>query len=454
MSIVKRKPLLPPTPKLNPPNIKSPELVNNFVDTKLTPLTHLVTNIEGSKWVVNLYTQVIDRDDALAGHDIGQGAVYQQYKLIKGFELKVSNPLSTSQDQESKSMNVTGSAHCHSLVICNHGDMFIADVGDGRSGLFQITLSEKKSIFSDSVYYLEYALISYVDAEPETIRDLDSKVVLSLNYVKDYINYGQNPLIADNEFNALQKLQDLQKNIITAYYRWFYNEDRKTFLVPGQDNSTYDHYLNNFLMSVLENNDHPKVRQTKIYNVQDDLYLKEPTLLQAILDRDLVLLDVVNKKMGLVNARLFSIDPMLEGIRYSRIAYVVYPSEPYTLFGSLSTGITPKPLSNVALLNVSSMKDSTTELIENNILTDLVKPVTIHPVLKDDYYILSNEFYNNGQNMSKLEILIKKYFNENVVNAVEIQDVVKDYNNWGGLERFYYIPLIIAMTKYLLFRSS
>lgn len=454
MPIVSKKPLVTPPVIPNPPQIVSPEIKNNLVDTKKIPVSNLVTNIEGSKWVVDVYTQVINRDDALAGHDTGQIGIYQQYKLIKNFELKVSSPLSTSQDPESKSMSATGSAHCHSLIILNHGDVFLADVGDGRLGVFQITLTEKKSIFTDSVYYIEYALIDFLDSQPSLKIDLDRKVVATLNYVKDYLNYGQNPLITDNEFQALNKLEEVQRTLIESYYRWFFDLDRKTLLVPGQDVGVYDHYLVKFVLAILENSDSMNVRKTKIYNVQDDPYLSEPTIFDAILNRSPDLLNIVVNKTCMVSTRLFTMDPMLEGIRYSRVPYVVYPKNMEKIFGGLTSRLEPKVSAELSLQNVPSRVTGLENLIQDNVVDNENSQPKIYSVLKDDYYVLSESFYKSGEVQSKLENLVTKFIKQDTVNAVEVLDVSKDFMNWGGLERFYYIPLIIAMTKYLLFRSN
>lgn len=453
MSLVNRKPIVPPVVIPNPPKAISPEIKTNLVDTKTIPVSNLITNIEGSKWVVDVYTQVINRDDALAGHDTGQAGIYQQYKLIKNYELKVSSPLNTSQDPESKSMSVSGSAHCHSLLILNHGDIFLADVGDGRTGIFQITLSEKKSIFMDSVYYLEYVLVNFLDQDPSIKIDLDNKVVQTLNYVKDYLNYGQNPLITDTEFVSLKKLEDLQRNLIDSYYRWFFDLDRKTLLVPGQESGVYDHYLVKFVVALLENTDNMYVRKTKIYNVQDDPYLAEPTIYDAVLNKNQDLLKLIIQKTGLVSTRLFTMDPMLDGIRYSRVPFIVYPTSYEKIFGGLKSRLDPKLTSDTVLQNVSSRVSDLSQIITDNTLDGAEQP-SIFPVLKDNYYVLSQSFYDQTQGQSLLENLVLKFIKNDTINASEVIKVTKDYVNWGGLERFYYIPLIIAMTKYLLYRSN
>jgi hypothetical protein len=451
MAIVSRKPLVTTQPLPNPvPVVKSQNVVNNVVDTKQTPLSHLVTHIEGSKWVVDLYLQVIDRDDPLTGLDSGQSGVYQQYKLVKGFELKVTNALSTSQNSETKSMSVVGAAHTHSLVIINHGDIFIADVGDGRAGIFQVTLSEKKSIFNDSVYYIEYALLYYVDQDQNKKADLDSKVVEVYYYLKDYLNYGEKPIVLESEYNNFLRLHDLTEDLINAYFNWFFSAEKKTFLVPGQESLTYDHYMTTFITKIIDSTDNHKIKHCRVYNVDEDVYLKEPTILEAIVKRDKYLLPMLNRKMGLVSIRSFSSDPMMEGIRFSGVTNIVYPSNPNPVFKSVSPP-PPKTLSLTSLIAAPSRTGEVPTIITDNILGNNPSTVpAIKPILSDDYYIFSEQFYTQSMGgQSKLELFVNKFFLEQELNATDLVEIAKDFVNWGGLERFYYIPIIVAMSKFL-----
>lgn len=457
MAIVTRKPLTPTKPEPNPPVIHSKEVKVNVVDTKYTPISSLLTNIEGSKWVVNYYSQVVDTSDALYGHDIGQSGVYQQYKLIKNLELKVANDLSTSQDAESKSMIATGSAHIHSMVIPNNGDVFIADVGDGRAGLLQITETEKRSIFTQAVYYIEYQLISFVDDNDPRKIDLDSKVVETYYYLKDFINYGQNPLVITSEYEAFLKLHDLEDDLIRNYFKWFFSVEKKTLLVPGQPLSVYDHYLTKFVLATIDTTENPNVRHTKIYNVDGDVYLDNPTIFDVILTRDKNLLKTVDRKMGLASKLQFDNDPMKEGFRFANIPLIVYPKIEQPIYDSVSP-IKPKIITDTSIQNVLSRVGDLNTLLPDNIDNDtsngtLPNLPAVVSVLSDDHYIFSSQFYQGTMVQSQLEWIVHKFLNERVVNAGELFKVAEHYYNWGGLERFYYIPIIIAMIKYV-FRSS
>lgn len=108
MPVITQIPTDPPAVKPTLPQIIDANQVSVVVDTKHTPISSLVTNIEGMPWTVDYYSQVLGLNSAPEGHDVGKSAEYQQYTLIKGAEIKVSADLNTAQDSESKSLNVLG----------------------------------------------------------------------------------------------------------------------------------------------------------------------------------------------------------------------------------------------------------------------------------------------------------------------------------------------------------
>ena len=68
--------------------------------------------------------------------------------------IKVNGELSQDQNSEDGSFTVTGSATTLPGLTPITGDMFTADVGDGRVGLFTITSSRRMSMLRDTVYGL------------------------------------------------------------------------------------------------------------------------------------------------------------------------------------------------------------------------------------------------------------------------------------------------------------
>jgi len=97
--------------------------------------------------------------------------------------------------------------------------------------------------------------------------------------------------------------------------------------------------------------------------------------------------------------------------------------------------------------------DSYTDILECIDNEDLIIP-DIHLVTKDDYYVLSEGFYkfNNGlqgPGMSRLEVLVCRMIRKMPVDPKDLIPLCESYHRWGALERFYYVPLLAVLIKYV-----
>lgn len=440
------------SPVPNLPKITEPAFSGVVVDTKYTPLSSLLTYIEGASWTVTYYSQVLGKDNDIRSQDIELSGVYQQYTEINAMELKVTSTLSTTQDTTTNRMMVSGSANVYPFIIPNVGDMFAADVGDGREGVFRITNSEKKSVLKESIYFIEYNLIYYSDSDKLRRDDLRAKSINSYFYIKDFLLHGQDPLLVKDDYGAYQELESLYSEIIQNYFKWFFNNEYKTIVIPGQSKVIYDHYLVEALLAILNTRDAPQLLHVRKLNVDDDKYLKQPQLWEALVNRDLSLLDLSNKTMGLVNAKCFNSNPMLNGVFYSGVNYVVYPMRPEKLL-NVGLQFPVKPLALESLEKVTSRSVRLDKLVgdkELDLRSNFV--VNIKPVLMDKSYVLSDSFYITGQDMSALEIMTMDYLNKKALNPVLLLKVVKNYRNFGVIEQFYYLPIIMILISAIIRR--
>ena len=452
--IIQTKPEAP-TPVITKQNVIAAKTYSsNVVDTKYTPLSSLVAFVEGSSWTINYYSQVVDTSNELKGQDAGQSGVYQQYTLIQDLQVKVANPISWSQEQERKLFKVTGAAYVHSYVIPSEGDMFAADVGDGREGIFQVTLSEKKSLLKDSASYIEYIFVYYADQDPSRRKDLDTKTIKKVVYVRDFLLYGQNPLLIESDFEAIQQLNCLYSEIIHNYLDWFFSNEFKTLLIPGQDSFMYDHFVTDMLLKITDTRDDQNLRYIRRYNVDDDYALKQPQIWKALLNKDKSALRLGNAQMGLLNVSAFNRNPMLESICYSCLKYIVYPANPATnvdkYANSLSFG---REVGWIELQTASSPGGFTNDIVggmvgdSNSLTINQVTMPLIKNVLVDGFYVLSQNFYEDTAGQSVLEFLTRNYMNNKAIDPKVLLAVAKSYTNWGGLERFYYLPIILVLIK-------
>lgn len=432
-----------------PVQITAPQYRGVTVDTRYVPQSALLTHLEGSSWTVNYYSQVLGEDNAVEGQDVTRSEIYQQYRLIKGFEFKVTTPLSTSQDPVSKSMQMTGGANVYPFVVPNVGDMFLADMGDGKEGLFKVTSSERRSIMKDTAHAIEYMWIDY--STPQRRGDLGQKTVQTLYFVRDFLMHGQNPLLVEEDYRNAKELVERYHEMAGVYFRAFTSDEFRTMLLPAQVGPTYDPFMMAAVKSHFSTWDAPELRHLRTLNVGGDNAMRSLTLWEVLSKRQPRLLKGAARRMGLVMARSFSspADPMMEGIYWSGLSYVVYPKDP-TINVNLEDVVVKKEVVLDEIVDSASKILSLNDLIGLQELAGLPydDAPLIHQVLVDDHYVFSQAFYDQSSTgQSKLELAVGDYLNGRAISHKLLLAFCDTYHAWGGLERFYYMPIVLLLIK-------
>jgi hypothetical protein len=408
----------------------------------------LLSHIEGASWSVNYYSQVLGKDNALSGQNLDRPAAYQQYKLIEDFELKVTTPLNTTQDQTTKEFNVTGQAHVFPCgLIPNDGDCFIADVGDGREAVFEITNSEKRSFLPDAAYIVDYKIVAWSEQDSR-IQDLNSKVIQTLHLSTEMMDNGQRGLIDIDDFTLSVKLQGYHNEIVDYYFSRFMSRDLRTLVLPGQDYAIYDPFLTHAVLAMLRDEQHPNIKLIRELNVgEDDNYLT-PTIWTALNKKRRKELVGGMQKVGLVSTRAFTREPSMNSIRYSGIDYVVYPIDPVKSIDYLQHDQT-KPLSDVLIKGTSTALVDLFDVIQITELNGL--PSFDAPAVnrsQNDTYVFSPQFYqrtNPGQ--SALELAFQNYLDDRAIPLRTLLQMSVSYTSWAPLEQFYQLPMLLAMIR-------
>lgn len=433
MAIIKEVPDVT-IPKPENPNLQPVANKTIAVDTKVDSLASLITHIAGYKWIVTYFSQYITRDDELATLEVNRPAVYQQYLRINDFEIRVSSPLNMSQNQETNETDYLGNGTVFAGVIPNVGDMFIADIGDGRAGVFKITDTPQLSILRDNTSSVEYKLVGYAE---NYLADLESKTVKTTWYVRDFVDIGKTPLLVASEVQALKEIRQNLLAIPKYYYSMFFNQNRATFLVPDQKYETYDWGIVGYLRRLIPTDVHSEYLNLKVLNC-DDSGRQPKTLLDALLDRDQGIISVMVLKARMLNCRSVTVAPRFSSIRYSGISNLYYPDIAGQSLGS--SAITDLQPSKPRYLD-DEMDGYTTEI---NSLGGL-KPI-IHPATKDDYYILSAAYYtSNTAEQSWLETLVMQYIANQPLALDKLLIIAKSSYYWNHVEQFYYMPIVIHL---------
>lgn len=433
------------------PQVNDGAFLGVAVDTRYTPQASLITNIEGANWTVSYYNQIIDQSNGLAPQSTDRVAAYQQYLLIQGLELKVLTALQTSQNDETKNISMSGSALVYPGIIPNDGDMIVADSGDGRTAMFTVKSTEKKSFLKDTVYQIDYVIVDYTT--PEIINDLQSKVIQTAVFVKGNLSIGRNSIVASNQYTAMQNCQLALKRLFNQYMANFFSNEFQTLLVPDQGISCYDPFLVHAILDWFTTDDHPFMKKIKPWNVDGDLMMKSFSLWEVFNSMDIALLPTAFQQAGAAGTGWFSRYPYYNGIFFSGIGDVVYPLDQRTdvdagyipvyvpAMDVLTEGTQPfKELKK--LISLSNINGFSYQVVGANTLPDIV-PVTI-----DQYYVFSQGFYANpGIPASTLEQLALQALQGQSLNTDNLLRLASNSLMWGTLERFYYIPILLALLK-------
>jgi len=444
--VINTNPIAPASTEVVTVLARSDDYITPIVDLRWEPRVNLLTHIEGSAWVVDYYSQVIDTSSNLSGQQYTRNAVYQSYTLIKNMEMRVSSPLSTSQEPDTKGMTVTGSALLYPYVIPNEGDMFVADIGEGKIAIFRITDSVKKSIFKEACYEISYGLNN--DNQTGSLVDLNQKVVKTYYFHKDFLTYGQNPLLVSSDNDVLMSLDKSYRVLAEQYFKKFFSNEYKTIMVPGQPYPVYDHFLVDYLLSEFGTRDSNEVRYIRRLNLDDDDVMKCDSIWKALKCRDISFMNTMFKRAGLVSTATFTKEPVLEGIRYTGINKVVYPTDPILTVDYLQVNGT-KVLSLDTLVPSPVVPGSNNVMVRAINLRGTVAAVaeSIYTVTVDDYYVLSTNFYNKTTTQSVLESIVWNYLENKPTDYTQLLDTAKTYFQWGVLEQFYYIPIIMTLIR-------
>lgn len=330
-----------------PVDIAPPEYKGVTVDTYKQQLSSLLIYVEGSSWITEYYSQVLNDSNVLNPNQPGLPAPYQQYTKIKELEFKVTDPLTHTQNSDTNEMEVTGSATLYAGVIPNVGDMFLADVGDGREGVFTITSSEKKALFTSTVYTVTYVITGMNGAEKRF--ELENKVVKTVYFRRDFVKHGQNPIIIEENVLDIEKISKHLNSLKEYYFSRFFANEHKTIILPNQKTTVYDPFLLKAVTSMFDTDEHPLLKRCLYLNIEGDEALKQNTIWTALLNVDKVYLSNAVKEVWGITTDYWSKYPLLKTIRFSGINYVVYPKHPLTTVNSqyvLGPEITGEPITD------------------------------------------------------------------------------------------------------------
>lgn len=458
VSLPNNPPLPPAAGQNNNVELTSPDYQHSLIDSKKESLSSVITHIEGSTVITDWFSQVVSRDEGLSSFQPNQLPIYQQYTLIKNFEFKQQGSLSISDDPETSQVTITGEGITYPFIKPNTGDAFIMDIGDGRLGQFTVTSVTKLTYFKETCYRINFEMARYADQA--LISEMNEHVVKTCYFKRNFLTYGQNPVITSEEMARFGQMALFEKELLNRWLADFFSNEFGTILVPGQLVTTYDPFVVKFLMKIYNIREHRLLAKIRLLNCDGLLETECDSFWDSILFMEEDRIYNAFKPYGLIPVTAFSKLPFFEGVRFSGVRQVVGAKQ---LNPSVDKDYIPTTQMTVASLrDLNDMQIEITSVTFNNVLNGLPFPnddfgdssvffspevSSIHPVVLDDYYVLTQNFYDKTINRSKFELMVQDFIEHQQVNLNVLLSFCESCKQWGRLEKFYYTPILLAMLK-------
>ena len=435
-------PTEPNLPKVQPDNYKTVTY-----DEKHKPLHGLLAYVEGAVWSTQAYySQVVNKHNDLREVDTAQSGTFQQYHKIVNLEIRVSSALTNSYDQNTSITTVTGAGFIYPFIIPNVADYFVSDTADNQKALFRITSVERRSINVDSVYAVEFELVNYYNQNPQLFDNLEAKTIRKYFFNKDRLIEGINPLLKDEDNTLIRSLSVDYRNIAKYYFKTFFNRDHMSLVIPGQEYAIYDHYLVQYLLSIVDTTDAPEIKSLVLFPSDNDDLMIQSQFFKLMYYRDYEALPYCNKQMGLLSTKGFNRSPYLYGLFFHSIDYVIYPKV-FDESTHLEDRMNCKVISDTYLVDTKSANGTEVDYTTQQYITETKSFQIVKGILEHDHYVLSPDFYNNTENQTVLEILTKDYLKGNSIDLRMLAALVGKVMTWNRLEQYYYIPIILTLIK-------
>ena len=453
-------------PTVDPVYVPAAPFNENFraasLETGFEDQPAIISHIEGSPWTLDLYlSQILTGDSPVQGQQMTTHAIHQPYHAIVGMEIRVQGTLSHSQEEASAESTITGSAVVFPFLVPNKGDMMVARMFDGAIGIFQLTRVEKLSVMKDAAHAIDYMLVGRNNKQ--RYDDLIRKIQKRSYFNRDFLYHGQNPILTEEAFDTLKFLHRTRYQLTMAMFDQFYSVEYATLTIPNQMQPSYDKFMVQAVLSIVEDREHDKVKLTRNLNTQDDPVMKSRSIWDVFRSRDRNQMYDIFTKVGSVGPDTFTYEPIFEGIRYTGIQAIVYPLDPPfhvdTAMGKVNkfpmTGLLKDDPRSPSFLAYKAKKqaynDSQLEKGQESVpVTDeeVYQELGIKPVFADNYYIFSKEFYENSTEpnaQSKLEVLVNKFIDNPAISYMELRDVATNIHCWSPIERFYFFPVLLVL---------
>ncbi|QXO09782.1 hypothetical protein pEaSNUABM38_00060 [Erwinia phage pEa_SNUABM_38] len=407
-------------------NITTEPSRTTVVDLERISKRHLLQYTSGSPWPVDYYHRLSGMNDPKSFFDPSVDNATQQYEEIKSLVLRVGSALSWSQGTN-KEFTVSGEATLANSIIPTEGDIFIADIGDARRGIFAVNSTQRNAYNKIATYQITYTLL--YEVTPESDRVLRDAVVRTFHYVADRAWVSEDTLLTQDEFNAFLKIREELEYFENMYVRMYYDQELGSLRQPVTARKNYDVFLTQFVRDIGLNRtpDELTIYPHTPYR-HDEMF----TVWKALVWHNASMLPQCHRDGKWFQVQTFRTYQVPNTVGWSRVQSTVFFDSQLRL----------KNIPDV-VPDFDPVEDRRSDF-EGTLLKDL--PMFVKPTLTP--YVFTEAFYG-GSYASVLEYALQLYLNKAKLRADIPLKLADEVKRLPLTAQFYFAPVVYLLLKYV-----
>ncbi len=428
-----------------PPKVVS-DSVDSIIHSPRLEVAQALQYVEGTSWSVDYYSQVLTADSEVLGLQTGSSWIAQQYTLIRNLEIKLQGSMNATQDQTTKTMNYTGNAIVYAGTVPNQGDCFVANMENGSPYLFKVTNTEKKQVFKEAVYEINFEVQSDQEALLEIIN---AKVAKTLHFMKEYLAFGKNPVLQNNQYQSSINAQKAWRQMLEEYLNMFFSEEKQTLIVPGGE-VIYDPYVIRFIKEQFDTHHSPVLAKLRSLNIQESLTRTDNGVYAAVTKRDSSILKSGFTVAAAKSTKMFARNPRLATVYHLNVQWV-------------TTAVDYKRRVDATAFDPTlTFEDAGLSVPQALWLPSYVpyeEDMGFIPVSQTPAYVFGVEFYKqNRAGMTSFEKVVYDYINKVNTGLESIRYIIACTNElrhkWSDLDTYYLLPILIVIVRDIAYNPS
>ena len=394
------------------------------VDTGYIDASRFVTHISGGVMPGVFYHQVLAQDDTLRPQALDANPTQQQYHCYRDYMVRVTSPIVPSiQDQDSREFPLTFEADMYHMIRPNDGDMWVADIGGGHTGIFTITSTELLSYTKQAVTRAEFKIVAYDDLE--RLEDLERKSIRTYYYDESLLDCYSSPFLSEDAKTKYDTCNTLYRDLKHHYLNTYWDSRLQGYRVPTDPTTTLYDPLHADYCRYIGLEDVGKPATEYAIGALDLSTVK--SIWWLLKDQPIESLPLVTSKVKPVTANSFKVHYRMRNIAYSLYNVVLYP-------------IANKPFKDY----------DETMMRETSVIYGPQPSDTLYPQVTNTSYVLSEAFYTqDAAKFTLLELAVSSMLKKQPVAASQILELTKAVYGLSYTQQFYYIPILLTLVDYV-----